>query len=81
MVILVDAHPRHRWLREAIQRRLREELAKIQVVVNEEKTKVVDLSRGESFGNQGRTPEKHSVIICGGSAPVSLQTSLEPHYR
>ena len=53
MVILVDAHPRHRWLRGAIQRRLREELAKIQVVVNEEKTHVVDLSRGESFGFLG----------------------------
>ena len=53
MVILVDAHPRHRWLRGAIQRRLREELAKIQVVVNEEKTHVVDLSRGECFGFLG----------------------------
>jgi RNA-directed DNA polymerase len=53
MVILVDAHPRHRWLRGAIQRRLREELAKIQVVVNEEKTQAVDLSRGESFGFLG----------------------------
>ncbi len=53
LVILVDAHPRHRWLRGAIQRRLREELAKIQVVVNEEKTQVVDLSRGESFGFLG----------------------------
>jgi RNA-directed DNA polymerase len=53
MLILVDAHPRHLWLRGAIQRRLREELAKIQVVVNEEKTHVVDLSRGESFGFLG----------------------------
>ncbi len=53
MVIMVDAHPRHRWLRGAIQRRLREELAKIQAVVNEEKTHVVDLSRGESFGFLG----------------------------
>lgn len=53
LVILVDAHPRHRWLREAIQRRLREELAQIQVTVNEEKTRVVDLSRGESFGFLG----------------------------
>ncbi len=53
MVILVDTHPRHRWLRGAIQRRLREELAKIQVVVNEEKTHVVDLSKGESFGFLG----------------------------
>lgn len=53
MVILVDAHPRHLWLRGAIQRRLREELAKIQVTVNEEKTHVVDLSKGESFGFLG----------------------------
>jgi RNA-directed DNA polymerase len=53
MVILVDAHPRHRWLRGATQRRLREELAKIQVVVNEDKTEAVDLSRGESFGFLG----------------------------
>ncbi len=53
MVILVDTHPRHRWLRRAIQRRLREELAKIQVVVNEQKTHVVDLSKGESFGFLG----------------------------
>jgi len=53
IVILVDAHPRHLWLRGAIQKRLREELAKVQVIVNEEKTYVVDLSRGESFGFLG----------------------------
>lgn len=53
LVILVDAHPRHRWIRGAIQKRLREELAKIQATVNEEKTRAVDLSRGESFGFLG----------------------------
>jgi len=53
MVILVDAHPRHQWLRGVIQKRLREELAKIQVTVNEEKTHVVDLSKGESCGFLG----------------------------
>jgi hypothetical protein len=51
LVILVDAHPRHRWIRGAIQRRLREELAKIEVTVNEEKTRFVDLSKTESFGS------------------------------
>ncbi|MCP4293589.1 MAG: hypothetical protein GY780_17320 [bacterium] len=53
IVILVDSHPRHRWFQGAKQRRLREELAKIQVVVNEEKTHVVCLSQGESFGFLG----------------------------
>jgi RNA-directed DNA polymerase len=53
LVILVDSHPRHRWLRGAVERRLREELAKLQVEVNEEKSRRVDLTRGESFGFLG----------------------------
>jgi RNA-directed DNA polymerase len=53
MVVLVDGHPQHRWLREAVQKRLREELAKLEVEVNEEKSQVVDLERGESFGFLG----------------------------
>ncbi|MBW2377461.1 MAG: group II intron reverse transcriptase/maturase [Deltaproteobacteria bacterium] len=53
LVVVVDSHPRHRWLREAVERRLREELAKLQVEVNEEKSRRVDLARGESFGFLG----------------------------
>ncbi len=53
MVILVDSHPRQRWLRQAVEKRLREELAKLQVEVNEEKSRRVDLQRGESFGFLG----------------------------
>ena len=53
LVILVDAHPRHDWLLPAVERRLREELAALQVEVNEEKSWIVDLSRGESFGFLG----------------------------
>jgi RNA-directed DNA polymerase len=53
LVILVDSAPRWRWLREAVERRLREELAKLQVEVNEEKTRRVDLAQGESFGFLG----------------------------
>jgi RNA-directed DNA polymerase len=37
LVILVDSHPRQRWLRQAVEKRLRVELAKLQVEVNEEK--------------------------------------------
>jgi RNA-directed DNA polymerase len=51
--ILVDSHPRHWWLRGAIEKRLREELAKLRVEVNEDKSRHVDLTRGESFGFLG----------------------------
>ena len=53
LVILIDAHPRHEWLMAAVEKRLREELAALQVEVNEEKSRIVDLSRGESFGFLG----------------------------
>src|SRR5512140_2896807 len=49
LVILVDSQPRQQWLRQAVEKRLREELAKLQVEVNEEKSRMVDLERGESF--------------------------------
>ena len=53
LVVLVNADQRHEWLRLGVERRIREELAKIQVEVNEEKTRKVDLSVGESFGFLG----------------------------
>ena len=53
LVILVDPHPRKRWLHKAVERRLREELAKLQVEVNEEKSRRVDLTKAESFGFLG----------------------------
>src|SRR4029077_16582970 len=53
LVVLVDAPPRQRWLRTAVERRLREELATLQVEVNEEKSRRVDLTQGECFGFLG----------------------------
>jgi len=53
LVVLVDAHPRQRWLRTAVEQRLRGELATLQVEVNEEKSRRVDLTQGESFGFLG----------------------------
>src|SRR6266478_9134938 len=45
LVILIDAHPRHDWLVAAVQRRLREELAKLRVEINEDKSRMVDLAK------------------------------------
>jgi RNA-directed DNA polymerase len=53
LVVLIDAHPRHAWLLGAVSKRLREEFAKLQVEVNEEKSRTVDLDRAESFGFLG----------------------------
>jgi len=53
MVVLIDSRPRHAWLLGAVERRLREELAKLRVDINEEKSRTVDLSKGESFGFLG----------------------------
>jgi RNA-directed DNA polymerase len=53
LVILVDAFPRHDWLLQAVNKRLREELAKLHVEINEDKSRIVDLSKEESFGFLG----------------------------
>jgi RNA-directed DNA polymerase len=53
LVILIDAYRRHDWLLPAVEKRLREELVALRVEVNEEKSRIVDLSRGESFGFLG----------------------------
>jgi RNA-directed DNA polymerase len=53
LVILVNNDRRQDWLMEAVGRRLREELATLEVRLNEEKSRIVDLSRGESFGFLG----------------------------
>jgi RNA-directed DNA polymerase len=52
-VILIDAHQRNDWLMAAVEKRLLEELAELQVEINEEKSRIVDLRRGESFGFLG----------------------------
>jgi RNA-directed DNA polymerase len=53
LVVLIDGHPCHGRLRRQVARRLREELAKLRVDLNEEKSRVVDLKAGESFGFAG----------------------------
>ena len=50
---MIDAYKRHDWLIGAVERRLREEFGKLQVEINDEKSRIVDLERGESFGFLG----------------------------
>jgi|HubBroStandDraft_1064217.scaffolds.fasta_scaffold66198_1 RNA-directed DNA polymerase len=53
LVILVDCHQRHDWLVKAVTKRLREEFGKLKVEINEDKSRIVDLRKGESFGFLG----------------------------
>src|SRR5260370_35253816 len=51
--MLFDVESQHDWLLPAVEKRLREELAALQVEINEEKSRIVDLGRGQSFGFLG----------------------------
>lgn len=53
LVILVHACHWNDWIVKAVEKRLREELSKLQVEINEEKSRTVDLARGESFAFLG----------------------------
>jgi RNA-directed DNA polymerase len=53
MVILVHGHPSENRLLETVQRRLKEELDELQVQMNQEKTKVVNLKEGGCFSFLG----------------------------
>jgi RNA-directed DNA polymerase len=53
LVILVDGYRQHDWLLRAAHQRLREELATLDLRVNEDKTRIVDLAQGGSFGFLG----------------------------
>ena len=70
LVILIDAYKRHDWLTGAVDKRLREEFGKLQVEVNDEKSRTVDLERGESFGFLG-FDFRHLR---------SLRGAMRPHY-
>jgi RNA-directed DNA polymerase len=50
LVILVDGYRQWKWLGQAVYQRLLEEVAKLDVQINTEKTRQGDLTGGESFG-------------------------------
>jgi RNA-directed DNA polymerase len=69
LVVLIDER-RNDWLVKAVNKRLREEFANLRVVVNEDKSRVVDLKKGESFTFLGF--EYRRVL--------SLQRKWRPYY-
>lgn len=97
MVILIHGHPNENWLVEKVQRRLKEELDKLQVQMNEEKTKVVDLKSGSSFSFLGfdfrlnknregktyvsKTPRKKKCIEIGKRVKAVLKTKQNKPLR
>jgi len=70
LVILIDAERQSDWLVTAIDRRLREEFAKLHVAINEDKSRMVDLKKGESFTFLGF--EFRRIL--------SFQRKWRPHY-
>ena len=53
LIILVDGFRKWDWLRRGVYKRLCEELAKLDVTLNEEKTRQVDLKQDETFSFLG----------------------------
>jgi RNA-directed DNA polymerase len=53
LVVLVDGFGKWQWLLKAAYRRLVEEFEKLDVRMNQEKTRIVDLSRDETFSFLG----------------------------
>ena len=70
LVILIDAERRSDWLVKAVDRRLREEFAKLRVAINEDKSRMVDLRKEESFTFLGF---QYRRIL-------SLRQKWRPHY-
>jgi len=53
LVILVDGFRKWEWLLKAAYKRLREEFRKLDVQINQDKTRIVDLARDETFSFLG----------------------------
>ena len=80
LVVLVDGRPRHRGLRSAVEKRLREEIAKLHLEVNEEKTRQVDLTQGQHFTFLGfsfrRTQARHGRWLVLRMPQLKKRTAL-----
>jgi RNA-directed DNA polymerase len=55
LVVLVSNYPTARHWAKTVEKRLREELSKLDLVVNEDKSRVVNFARGEPFDFLGYT--------------------------
>jgi RNA-directed DNA polymerase len=91
MVILIHGHPKEDWLLQKVQKRLKEELDKLEVQMNMEKMKVVNLREGCYFSFLGfdirvnknregksyvsKTPRKKKRQEIGNKIKAALKTN------
>ena len=69
LVILIDAYKRHDWLIGAVERRLREEFGKLQVEINDEKSRIRLFSKLPPKNARASRPAEHSTIGKRGIFP------------
>jgi RNA-directed DNA polymerase len=75
LVILVNWRPQYDWLWKGLNQRLREELNKLEVKVNEDKTRTVDLMNGSSFTFLGF--EMRMVKTLNGKHRADIKPSVK----
>ena len=89
-VILVDGNKRHAKLQKAIEKRLREEIAKLDLTINEEKSSITDLTNlDNSFQFLGfefrrkitSNGKKGALRIPKQKARINLQRKLKAIFR
>jgi len=71
----VDRHPNWDWLFQAVYQRLEEELAKLGVHMNAEKTKILDLQQGDSFTFLGF--QFHWTLSSAGKSRVYKKPTMK----
>lgn len=89
IVIAVNGHERLQWLVYKAMKRLKEELSKLKVCMNTEKTRIVELEKGDTFGFLGfeyrlirHSNGKKMVLIRPQKKKVQkLLTEVREHLR
>jgi len=89
LVVLIERHRKWDWLVPAVEKRLREELAKLGVEVNQEKTKVVNLEEGGSISFLGfdfckrKNWKGETVVVCTprGKAKAMLKQKVREIFK
>lgn len=89
LVVLIDKHTRWNWIIPAVEKRLREELGKVDVEINQEKTKIANLEKGERFSFLGfdvcekKNWKGKRVVVSNprGKAKASLKLKIREIFK
>ncbi len=89
LVVLINKHYKWDWLVPAVEKRLREELSKVDVEINQEKTKMANLEEGETFSFLGfdfckrKNWKGKRVVTCTprGKAKANLKLKIREIFK